>query len=476
MSIFFIHCNKKPTQPERTPVSLEISSTANSIYSGGTIQLSAIAQYSDDSEKDVTADVTWSVTPGLAGTISESGLFTASYDITGTEEIRCDYFGQSTSIHINVTKRAVSLSVLPVTTTIEAGKSNQFQALAIFANDSVVSVTENVSWSNSLKNAATINSTGLYSTNSEYFGKDTIFAVYQQLSTQSIVTIQETYTPPFEMLRIPAGSFIMGEDSSRTNEAPAHEVYIDEFEIGKYEITNKQYVTYLNQAYKSGEITVSTGIVIGKKGPFAWLYYCVLRSSPEFPDVFIKFDETDPGTSEFYVMSGYENYPVVRVNWYGAMAFSMFYGLRLPTEAEWEKACRGGKQFEYGTEDGTISHDLANYYGTEGNDIYEGLAPVGSFPPNPYGLYDMSGNAVEYVFDYYQWDFYSISPATNPIGPGPENPVGLVPDEFVLWRGGSWIHTPKFCRSAYRGIYHDHIDSSNLNESCGGFRVARSLP
>jgi len=470
------HCNKKPTQPVRTPVSIEITSIANSIFSGGTLQLSAFAHYSDNNEKNVTADVTWSITPGLAGAISDSGLFTASLDFRGTEEIRADYFGQHDSIQIEITKRAVSLSILPVSTTMAAGKSLQFKAMADFAEDSLVYVTDYVSWSNAIQSAATISNSGLYTANSEFIGRDTVFAYYQLLSTQSIVLIQETYTPQFEMVRIPAGSFIMGENNSMPNEAPTHEVFIDEFEISKYEITNKQYVNYLNQALKAGEIIVSPGIVTGRKGPFAWLYYFKFHSSPQFPEVFIEYGEIEPGTNEFYVKSGYGNYPVVRMNWYGAMAFCMFYGLRLPTEAEWEKACRGGNQFEFGTADGTISHDLANYYGTEGNDIYEGLAPVGSFPPNPYGLYDMSGNAAEYVFDYYKWDFYTISPTENPIGPGPENPVGMIPDKIASWRGGSWILQSDFCRSAFRGLYPDHVDCSYLNQSCGGFRVARSLP
>ncbi len=475
ISTIFIHCNKTPTQSNRIPVSLEITSNANSIYSGGELQLTAIAAYSDKTTKNVTSETTWSITPALAGAISDSGLFTASLDFRGTEEVQADYFGQSASIQIEVTKRAVSLSIMPVSTTVEAGNSIQFKAMADFSTDSLAYVTDKVSWSISTQSAATINSAGLYSTNFESAGRDTIFASYQLLSAQSIVTIQATYTPQFEMVKIPAGNFIMGENNGMPNEAPAHEVYVDEFEISKYEITNKQYVTYLNQALKAGELIVSPGIVTGRKGPFAWLYYFKFHSSPQFPEVFINYGETDPGINEFYVTPGYANYPVVRMNWYGAMAFCIFYGLRLPTEAEWEKACRGGNHFEYGTEDGTITHDLANFYGTEGNDIYEGLAPVGSFPPNPYGLYDMSGNAAEYVFDYYQWDFYTISPTENPIGPGPENPVGMIPDKIASWRGGSWILKSDFCRSAFRGLYPDHVDCSYLNQSFGGFRVARSL-
>lgn len=195
----------------------------------------------------------------------------------------------------------------------------------------------------------------------------------------------------------------------------------------------------------------------------------------EFPDEFIQYAETErPGFFEFMVIPGYEKYPVVRVNWYGAAAFCQYYGFRLPTEAEWEKACRGGEQFMYGTENGDINHDLANYLSVGVGDIYEGLAPVGSFPSNPYGLYDMSGNAGEYVFDVYDRYYYEISPVQNPKGPGPALIIGELPNNIALWRGGSWISYPFYCRSVYRGIIEDMADHSYLHLSVIGFRVARS--
>jgi formylglycine-generating enzyme required for sulfatase activity len=182
-----------------------------------------------------------------------------------------------------------------------------------------------------------------------------------------------------------------------------------------------------------------------------------------------------PGRFEFRAIAGFENYPAVRLNWYGAAAFCAFYGLRLPTEAEWEKACRGGQQLAYGTSDGTISCDLANYQGAGGRDIFTSVAPVGSFPPNPYGLYDLSGNAAEFVSDIYDANYYASSPRQNPPGPGPARFFAPIPGGLALWRGGSWIDPPNRCRSAFRGTIRENADHNLLVEAIVGFRVARSL-
>jgi formylglycine-generating enzyme required for sulfatase activity len=287
--------------------------------------------------------------------------------------------------------------------------------------------------------------------------------------------VQQELELPFEMVTIPAGSFIMGDDNGSYDERPAHEVYIDEFKIGKYEITNAQYVNYLNEAIESGEIYCEEKMINARKGPYLWFRYLDIFSSPSFPDVFIEYAEIGLNHYEFRAVPGYEQYPVIRLNWYGAVAFCAHYGLRLPTEAEWEKACRGGQQLEYGTENGTVSQDLANLYGINGQDTFFGPAPVGSFPPNPYGLYDMCGNAAEYVFDAWDADYYTYSPLDNPKGPGPEIILGRLPGNSAVWRGGSWIMHPHFCRSAFRGVIYDLEDHNYLGTSAIGFRVAGSF-
>ncbi len=108
--------------------------------------------------------------------------------------------------------------------------------------------------------------------------------------------------------------------------------------------------------------------------------------------------------------SGYENWLVAWVAWYGSKSFADYYGLDLPTEAEWEYASRGGKQYMYGTADGTISTSTVNYWDTG---IKHPVA-VGSYPKNPFGLYDMSGYLWEWCSDWY--GSYTSGSANNPTG------------------------------------------------------------
>ncbi len=474
---FLVGCSDKPTQPGKTPTLLQIIAPAFSIFSGGTLQLSAIVSFADGTTGDVTAEASWSILPGHAGTMHEAGLFVATNNSTGVETVRVDYQGQTVTVQIEVTVRARTLAIWPVTTTVESGGHIQFEAFAEFQDANQAYITEKVIWSLAQGDIASIDSSGLFRSIQGLTGRDTVTGKFQMLTTLCQVQVQETLENPFEMVPIPAGSFIMGDDSSQwANEKPAHEVYTGAFEISKYEITNEQYAAYLNEALNAGEIYVEAGIVTGRKGPFAWLTYLRLSGSPQFPERYIEYVEVDPGIFKYYVTPGFEQYPVVRLNWYGAAAFCSFYGLRLPTEAEWEKACHGGQQLEYGTPDGSNSHDLANYAGVGGGDIYEGLAPIRSFLPNSYDLYDMSGNAAEYVFDVYDANYYSVSPTTNPAGPGPVRPIGRLSGGVALWRGGSWLFNPQLSRSAFRGYIDDLADTNLLINGFVGFRVARSLP
>jgi formylglycine-generating enzyme required for sulfatase activity len=471
----FAACKDKPLQPENVTVGLEITAPARSIYSGGSLQLAAIAKLNSGQTNEVTPHVAWSIQPGAAGRVNASGLFTANNNVTGRETVRADYKGQSATFQIDVTKRAASLAIWPVSAKVEAGRALRFEAIAEYQDISHEYVTNKVSWTITPGIAATIDTAGVLRARPGASGFETVSGTFQTLTTKSQIEVQAQFTSPIELATIPAGSFIMGDDSGRNNERPAHEVHLDAFAIGKYEVTNEQYANYLTQAFAAGEILYESTIVTGKQGPFAASIYTRLRGATEFPDNFIEAVEVAPGRFEFRAIAGFENYPAVRLNWYGAAAFCAFYGLRLPTEAEWEKACRGGQQLAYGTSDGTISCDLANYQGAGGRDIFTSVAPVGSFPPNPYGLYDMSGNAAEFVFDIYDANYYANSPRQNPPGPGPARFFAPIPGGLALWRGGSWIDPPNRCRSAFRGTIRENADHNLLVEAIVGFRVARSL-
>ena len=187
------------------------------------------------------------------------------------------------------------------------------------------------------------------------------------------------------------------------DELPVHTVYLDAFYIDKYEVTNALYKKFMEAT--------------GHRTPGYW---------------------TNPSYNQ-------PDQPVVGVSWDDAEAYARWSGKRLPTEAEWEKAARGGlvgKRYPWGND---ISHNDANYSGISGTDIWNGPAPVGKFPPNGYGLYDMAGNVWEWVADRYLSNYYSISPQNNPTGPDTGS--------YRVLRGGSWDYDTYFLRCARRYYY-----------------------
>ena len=200
------------------------------------------------------------------------------------------------------------------------------------------------------------------------------------------------------------------------NEKPVHEVCVDGFWMGRYEVTVKQWKSFVRET--------------GYEGDGSNYWGCDGMADPK-------------GFSQN------SNHPVVCVSWHDAQAFAKWlskktgYKFRLPTEAEWEYACRnGGKEIKYGTSTGDLSHDLANYDGAGGRDKWKYTAPVGSFPPNELGLYDMSGNVWEWCEDVYSSDAYKHHNRNNPIYTGRGS--------SRVTRGGSWSNKPWYLRCAGR--------------------------
>ena len=214
------------------------------------------------------------------------------------------------------------------------------------------------------------------------------------------------------MVLIPAGTFEMGDSKNEPEiymkrSRPVHTVELDAFYMDSREVTNGQYGVFMEQT--------------GHRKPYYW------------NDT--KYNQT--------------NQPVVGVDWNDAVAYAKWAGKRLPTEAEWEYAARGGlagKRYPWGDE---ITHDDANY-GSKG-----GIPTVvGSYPANGYGLYDMAGNVWEWCQDWYDKDYYNNSPTKNPPGPGTGSSRVL--------RGGSWSYGTSYLRVAHRnynGPYGRYLGS-----------------
>ena len=251
---------------------------------------------------------------------------------------------------------------------------------------------------------------------------------------------------------ISGGTFEMGdvENEGDSDEKPVHTVTVSSFEMGIHEVTNAQYAAYLNAAFASGDIEVTDGDVYGKTGAWSGQRYLDIGYGNGQNKCWITYSG-----GVFSVTTGYESWPVVAVTWYGSKAFAEYYGLDLAREAEWEYACRGGRQYKYGTDDGTIGNTKANNDNNVGHPV-----DVGSYPANPYGLYDMSGNVYEWCHDWYE---------AYPSG-SVDNPTGALNGSYRVFRGGNWGCLDYDCRSAYRDGLNPTLRGDGL---C--FRVVRRV-
>ncbi|MDP2982609.1 MAG: SUMF1/EgtB/PvdO family nonheme iron enzyme [Candidatus Latescibacter sp.] len=250
---------------------------------------------------------------------------------------------------------------------------------------------------------------------------------------------------------IPGGTFEMGDEVGDLWDGcrPIHKVTVSGFGMGIYEVTNAQYAAYLKSALASGDVEVKNGDVYGKTGKLSGeLYIDIGYDYGSDNKCWINF-----GNGTFEVARGKENWPVVAVSWYGSKSFALYYGFDLPTEAEWEYAARGGKQYKYGTDNGEIDITRVNY------DMYVGRpTPVGSYPANPFGLFDMSGNVWEWCQDWYgSYPNESV-----------KNPTGAQSGEVRIIRDGTWDNKAFKCRVAYRGRFNPKDGDYGL-----GFRVVR---
>ncbi len=261
------------------------------------------------------------------------------------------------------------------------------------------------------------------------------------------------------MALIPAGPFLMGSLQERveqdfatceketngqcelswfTNETPQHLVRLDDYYIDMYEVTNARYAE------------------------------CVAADVCAAPSPTSSFTR-----DEYYGLPEFADYPVIHVSWADGRLYCDWRGARLPTEAEWEKAARGpdGLIYPWGNEfDGTKvnfcdSNCPIDWANEDYNDYFGDTSPVGYYESgkSPYGVYDMAGNVWEWISDWYQEDYYSISPSFNPLGPET--------GQFRALRGGSWSNVSSAMPSSMRSW---DVVPSLAQFGYYGFRCARN--
>ncbi len=219
------------------------------------------------------------------------------------------------------------------------------------------------------------------------------------------------------MVYVPAGEFKMGSNNGWDDEQPVHTPYLDEFWIDQTEVTNAMYAR------------------------------CVADGACDW-----HYDTFSSTRSSYFGNPKFDNYPVINVSWYDANAYCQWVGGQLPTEAQWEKASGGVEDYPWGD---FISRDRANYNRIIGDTTEVGTYPFGA---SPYGVLDMAGNVWEWVADWYEEDYYRLSPSSNPMGPSEGT------DRIM--RGGSWLESSSSLKSSFRFKGNPNDSGTDLGFRC----------
>lgn len=259
------------------------------------------------------------------------------------------------------------------------------------------------------------------------FQRDTHVSHY----TPSKVEVKEIEALLTEMVVIPGGSYPRGSNEGARDEMPRHPVTLRSFALDIHPITNEQFVRFLQAM--GGEKDHNNNDIIR------------LRDS-----------RIKRSNGKLIIESGYAKHPVVGVTWYGAVAYTKWIGKRLPTEAEWEAAASAAREtmFPTGAE---IERTQANFFSSD-------TTAVMSYPPNPYGLYDMAGNVYEWCQDWYAYNYYDASSVE------PDNPLGPPQGVYRVLRGGCWKSLKEDLRCAHR-----HRNNPGAVNGTYGFRCAADV-
>jgi len=331
------------------------------------------------------------------------------------------------------------------------------------------------------------------------FGKDSVATCVAHGIPSRAAAIAESKTlhsflgaDDAPMIYIAGGTFRMGSDDF-ADASPMHEVTVDGFWMDEHEVTNGQFARFvaatgyqtvaerpldpkdfphvpLDALQPGSAVFTPPNQLVGLHDHLQWWRY-VAGANWRQPE--------GPGSS----IKGRENEPVVHIAYEDAAAFAKWAGKRLPTEAEWEYAARAGKpntKYYWGDELKPKGKWVANVYQGSfpvkdaAEDGYSGVAPVKSYQPNAFGLYDMDGNVWEWCSDYYRPDYYKNSPAKNPRGPA-DSYDPMEPEAVKrVQRGGSFLCNEQYCERYIAGSRGKGEISSGSNNL--GFRCVSDEP
>ncbi|HUU28762.1 MAG TPA: SUMF1/EgtB/PvdO family nonheme iron enzyme [archaeon] len=274
-------------------------------------------------------------------------------------------------------------------------------------------------------------------------------------TTNSVYIVSSVAIHGIEMVSIPAGTFQMGSDSGNWSWGPVHTVSISAFQMSRYEVIQEQYEAVMdtNPSVFTGE----SNLPVNRVDWYEAVVFCNKLSEAAGLEPCYTYIQDST-----YVLEGIWDLVLCKCN----CDFTK-NGFRLPTEAEWEYACRAGTTTKYYTGDSESDLSRAGWYK---KNSHSRPHPVGQKEPNAFGLYDMHGNQTEWCTDYFDFYYYSRSPSQDP--PGPSEP--FIVNDFPLYviRGGDWCWIP--CESCARGACIPIGPTTYaVDEFARGFRVVR---
>ena len=235
-----------------------------------------------------------------------------------------------------------------------------------------------------------------------------------------------------DMVIIKGGHFYQGSHDGNRDEMPYHQISLSSFAIDIHPVSNEQFVRFLE---------AMGGTKDGNHNDIIRLRDSRIKSSK----------------GRFTIESGYIKHPVVGVTWYGAVAYAKWVGKRLPTEAEWEVASRGGMENALYPTGEDIEKSQANFFSSD-------TTPVMSYAPNEYGIYDLAGNVYEWCHDWYSYNYYETSTQE------PDDPKGPLQGVYRVMKGGCWKSLKEDLRCSRR-----HRNNPGTVNSTYGFRCAADV-